>query len=133
MNPYEVMFIVDPNVEGEEAVDQYIERYGRLIIDQGGEVTGVDKWGKKRLAFEIKGLTEGYYVVIQFKSDDAVVNELNRIMKIADDIVRHMVVRLEEAEPVAEQPDETSETEATEAAPAPVAETEAAAEPTATS
>ena len=96
MTRYEVMFIVRPDIEGDDAVDRQIERYGRLIVDNGGEVTGVDKWGKRRFAYEINGFTEGYYVVIQFRSGHAVVDELNRIMRISDDIVRHIVVRLDE-------------------------------------
>lgn len=112
MTRYEVMFIVRPDIEGEDAVDQQIERYGRLIVDNGGEVTGVDKWGKRRFAYEIQGFTEGHYVVIQFKADSSVVDELNRIMKIADEIVRHIVVRLDEPKsaPAAEtEPDEAAE------------------------
>lgn len=98
MNPYEVMFIVNPNVDGDEAIDAQIERFGRLIVDRGGQVTAVDKWGKRRFAYEIKGLTEGYYVVMQFKAEDSAVDELNRVMRIADEVVRHMVVRLDESQ-----------------------------------
>ena len=97
MNPYEVMFIVSPNVEG-DAVDQYIERFGRLVTESGGEVVAVDKWGKRRFAYEIQGLNEGYYVVMQFRADRNTVHELSRVMRITDDIVRHMVVRLDESQ-----------------------------------
>ena len=68
MNPYEVMFIIDSTAEAEEAVDGYIERFGSLIVQNGGQVTGVDKWGKRRFAYEINGRTEGYYVVLTFKA-----------------------------------------------------------------
>lgn len=98
MIPYEVMFIVRPDIESEEAVDQQIERYGSLVVNTGGEVTGVDKWGRRRFAFEINGFTEGYYVVIQFKSEPSTVTELDRVMRISDEIVRHLVVRLDESE-----------------------------------
>lgn len=98
MTHYELMFIVRPDIENEEAVDQQIERYGRLVVDNGGEVTGVDKWGRRRFAFEVKGFTEGYYVVIQFKAESATVDELDRILRISDEIVRHIVVRLDEDE-----------------------------------
>jgi len=109
---YAVMFIVRPDVDGEGAVDQQIERYGRMVVDNGGEVTGVDKWGRRRFAYEVQGFTEGFYVVIQFKAEDAVVNEMNRIMRIADEILRHIVVRLDEpkSSPVdEEQPAEQAE------------------------
>jgi len=98
VKPYEVMFIVNPNVEGDGAVDAQIERFGRLIVDSGGEVTAVDKWGKRRFAYEIQGLHEGYYVVMQFKAEDSAVDELSRVMRITDEIVRHMVVRLDESQ-----------------------------------
>lgn len=128
MTLYELMFIVRPDVDGEEAVDQQIERYGRMIVDNGGEVTGVDKWGRRRFAYEVKGFTEGYYVVIQFRSDDAVVNELNRILKIADEILRHIMVRLDEpksAPAEEEQPEEQAES-ADETASEPVGQADEA-------
>lgn len=124
MAQYEVMFIVRPDVEGEEAVDQQIERYGRLVVDNGGEVTGVDKWGRRRFAYEIQGLTEGYYVVIQFNATHNVVDEMDRIMRISDEIVRHLIVRLDESEAASEPEAEPTEQEASEE--------EAASEPVAT-
>ncbi len=96
MRPYELMFIISPNVEGDEAIDSYIERVGQMVTGGGGEVTAVDKWGKKRLAYEIKGYTEGYYVVMRFKAGSSVVAELNRVLRITEGVVRHMIVRLDE-------------------------------------
>src|SRR5690606_27103304 len=119
------MFIVDPNVEGDEAVDQHIERFGRLVVDRGGQVTAVDKWGKRRFAYEIKGLHEGYYVVMQFKADDSAVDELSRVMRSTDDIVRHMVARLDERQPKAAQ--KASESAQAEQAGAPADAAEAGA------
>lgn len=112
MNPYEVMFIVNPNVEGDDAVDAQIERFGRLVVDRGGQVTAVDKWGKRRFAYEIEGLTEGYYVVMQFKADNSAVDELSRVMRIADEVVRHMVVRLDESQLKTAQPAARQEAQA---------------------
>lgn len=130
MNPYEVMFIVNPNVEGDEAIDAHIERFGRLVVDRGGEVIAVDKWGKRRFAYEIEGLHEGYYVVMQFKAEHSAVDELSRVMRITDEIVRHMVVRLDEsqlkvARPASQsdeaeqQPEASAEAPAADAAAAP--------------
>ena len=127
MAQYEVMFIVRPDLEGDDAVDQQIERFGRLIVDNGGEVTGVDKWGKRRFAYELKGYTEGSYVVIQFKSGDAVVSELSRIMRIADEVVRHIVVRLDETKSAKrgkEEPEEPAQS-AEETTSEPVASSDA--------
>jgi len=105
VNPYEVMFIVNPNLDG-EAVDVQIERFGRLVAERGGQVLSVDKWGKRRFAYEIKGLTEGYYVVMQFRADRTAVDELSRVMRIADEVVRHMVVRLDESQLKAARPNQ---------------------------
>lgn len=132
MRPYELMFIISPDVEGDEAVDGYVERVGQMIAGGGGNVTAVDKWGKKRLAYEIKGYTEGYYVVVRFEAGASVVAELNRVLRITDGVVRHLIVRLDErllknerAKP-AEEP--KSEGEAVQAAPQAA---EGAAEPAA--
>ena len=132
MTPYEVMFILRPDIEG-EALDEQVERYRRLIADNGGEVLTVDKWGKRRFAYEIKGLTEGYYVVIQFRAGAAVVAELNRILRIADEIVRHIIVKLDEsqvAKPAAEAPESESQLEPEDRATAEAAgQPEEAAQP----
>ena len=97
MKPYEVMFILDPTAVADDAVDGYIERVTNLITQQGGTVTGVDKWGKRRFAYEIKGRTEGYYVVMTFQGSREVVAELNRVLRLTDDVIRHLVVRQNES------------------------------------
>lgn len=131
MRPYELMFIISPEVEGEEAVDSYIERFGRMVVDNGGTVTAVDKWGKRRLAYEIKGYTEGYYVVVRFKADNAIVSELNRVLKITDGVVRHLIVRLDERAVQSAKPAAKPKSEGEAAEAAPESSGEAAAEPAA--
>lgn len=104
MKPYEVMFILDPVTVPDDAVDSHIERVTNLIVQQGGKVTGIDKWGRRRFAYEIKGRTEGYYVVMTFKASAEGVAELSRVLRITDNVVRHLVVRLrEEPKPTTEQ------------------------------
>ena len=97
MRPYEVVTIYNPGLESEEAYDAQIERFTNLVADQGGEVVGVDKWGRRRLAYEIEGLTEGYYVLMRFNAQPEVARELERVMKITDTVVRHLLVRLDES------------------------------------
>ena len=97
MRPYEVVTIYNPGLESEEAYDAQIERFTNLVADQGGEVVGVDKWGRRRLAYEIEGLTEGYYVLMRFNAQPDVARELERVMKITDTVVRHLLVRLDES------------------------------------
>lgn len=92
MRKYEVMYIIRPDVE-QEVVEATVEKFNAIITNGGGEITKHDVLGKKRLAYEIKKFRDGYYVLTQFTADSAVVNELDRVMKITDEIIRHLVVR----------------------------------------
>lgn len=94
MRPYEMMVIFDPGkVEGDEAVAQMLDRIQGIITGDGGQVTKVDRWGRRRLAYEIGGTTEGYYVVIQFEAEPKTAAELGRVLRITDGVLRHMIVR----------------------------------------
>jgi len=95
MRNYELMYILKPEME-EEATTQLIEKYAAVITNGGGELVSVDKWGKRRLAYEIKDLHEGYYVLVTFKCEPAVVMELDRVMKISDDMLRFMIINKDE-------------------------------------
>ena len=89
------MFILKPDME-EEVIQQAIDKYAAIITDGQGEVVSIDKWGKRRLAYEIKDLHDGYYVLVTFKSEPAVVVELDRVMKISDDMLRFMIINKDE-------------------------------------
>ena len=91
MRDYEVLFILPPQVE-DEAQDAVIKRFSDVITGGGGEVVNIDKWGKRRLAYEIKDLNEGIYVLMNYKAPKETSQELDRLMKISDDIVRHLIV-----------------------------------------
>ena len=91
MRTYEIMYIVKP-VE-EEAFEAVVTRFDNLITANGGTVEKTDRWGKKRLAYEIQDLAEGQYVLVTFTAEPACVKELDRVMKIADEILRHMIIR----------------------------------------
>ena len=95
MRNYECMFILKPDME-EESIQQAIDKYSAIVTDGKGELVSVDKWGKRRLAYEIKDLFEGYYVLMLFKSEPAVVMELDRVMKISDDMLRFMIINQDE-------------------------------------
>ena len=95
MRNYELMFILKPDME-EEVIQQAIDKYAAIITDGQGEVVSIDKWGKRRLAYEIKDLHDGYYVLVTFKSEPAVVVELDRVMKISDDMLRFMIINKDE-------------------------------------
>lgn len=96
MRPYEVMYIINPQVD-EEATNALVERFEKIVADGGGEVVKTDRWGKRRLAYEIDDKAEGFYVVMDFKSEPAVAHEIERVMRITDGILRHILVRKDEA------------------------------------
>ena len=95
VRPYEVMIIVDADLE-EETIRAAVERWLQLIESKGAERGHIDFWGKRRLAYEIKHRTEGYYVVAQAKSDPAAMSELHRVLSLADEVIRHKVLRIPE-------------------------------------
>jgi small subunit ribosomal protein S6 len=90
-NSYETIFIVNSAL-GEEAVAGLVEKFKALIAENGA-VESVDEWGKRRLAYPINDLTEGFYVLINFTSEPAFPAELDRVYKITDGILRSIIVR----------------------------------------
>ena len=92
MTSYEVALIIRPDVE-EEAQQSLIERLSELLTAQGGQVDNVETWGRRRLAFPIVKVNEGYYYFIQGQFDSSVLPELERTAKLSEDIIRHMVIR----------------------------------------
>lgn len=95
MHPYEVVAVFDPSIEGDEAVDAQLSRLVNIIVEDGGELENVDKWGKRKLAYEINGHTEGYYAVITFTAPSSATVELERVMKITDVVIRYLLIRRE--------------------------------------
>ena len=117
MNSYESLFIVDLS-NGEEATKETVTKFTSLIADNG-EIIDVADWGKRRLAYPINDMNEGYYTVVTFKAPASFVAELDRLFNIDEAIMRKLVLRLEH-EPtaksiVAEPIHETVEEEAEEA------------------
>ena len=93
MNKYEVMFIVKPAEE--EATNAVIEIVEALIARVGGTVEKVDRWGKRRLAYAVKKFTDGFYVLINFEAAPAEIKEIDRVLKINDEVLRHLIVKHE--------------------------------------
>jgi len=94
MNDYEVTYILRPTLE-ESEVEERANAIAEIVKSQGGEVNAVERLGKKRLAYEIKDVREGNYVVMQFKSEPAASKELERLLKLHEDVLRAIVVRLD--------------------------------------
>ena len=95
MRKYEIMYIIRPDME-EEAQTALIERFNKILTDNGAEIAKVEEKGKKRLAYEIQDYRDGYYVLINFSSGDEAVSEFDRLAKFSDDIIRHIAIRDEQ-------------------------------------
>lgn len=94
MKKYETLFVLNPNLD-EEGVKANIEKI-KGVIEQDGTVSNIDEWGKRRLAYEIKDMTEGYYILINFEANPELPKELDRIFRITDSVLRHLIINLEE-------------------------------------
>ena len=93
INSYEVMFIADVS-NGDEAAEATVSKFVS-IIEANAEVVDVAKWGKRRLAYPINDMPEGFYTVVTFKSAPEFPSELDRLMNIDESVMRSLVVRLE--------------------------------------
>lgn len=114
MREYEVMLIL-PAEADEKVVSTAIDRITKVVSADGGEVSNIDRWGRRRFAFEIDHQNEGYYAVATFRADPAVQPELDRVLNLADEVIRHKVIALpakgrhaKRAEARGEQPRSTS-------------------------
>lgn len=94
INSYETIFIIDGTYD-EEAMKKVQDKFTNLIA-ANGTVESVDEWGKRKLAYEINDRTEGYYVLVNFKSEPEFPKELDRQYKITDGILRTIIIRKDE-------------------------------------
>ena len=94
-NKYEAALVYSVKA-GDEAVAALAEKF-KALIEQNGTIESVDDWGKRRLAYAINDLTEGYYVLVNFKSGPDFPAELERVYGITDGIIRNIVIKCEEA------------------------------------
>ena len=92
MRKYEMVVILDPSVD-ERTVTGTFEKLVQVVPTEGGTIDNVDNWGKRKLAYEINGLTDGDYTLVDFHADPAAVAELDRVLRITDAVVRHMIVK----------------------------------------
>ena len=87
---YEVLYIIDP-AQGEEGIAALVEKF-KAMVEAEGSVASVDEWGKRRLAYPVNDLTEGYYVLMTFNAAAAIPAELDRIFRITDGVMRSLIV-----------------------------------------
>ncbi|MFC4736234.1 30S ribosomal protein S6 [Bacillus daqingensis] len=92
MRNYEIMYIVRPDIE-EAQTKETVERFNKILTDNGAEVTETEEKGRKRLAYEIQDFSEGYYVILQVKAEKTALDEFNRLSSINDNILRSIIVR----------------------------------------
>ena len=92
MKAYELLYFVAPTTD-EETRAAVSARIENTVAAGNGTIDNVDAWGKRKLAFEINGLTEGDYTLVDFHADPANVAELNRVLRITDAVERHMIVK----------------------------------------
>ncbi|MGI5902392.1 MAG: 30S ribosomal protein S6 [Desulfitobacteriia bacterium] len=92
MRAYEVLYIIRPDLE-EEAIKANIDRFAEIVTANGGTDLKIDPWGKRRLAYEVKKFKEGYYVLMNFNGEARTVEELERLMKISDAVIRFLTTK----------------------------------------
>jgi small subunit ribosomal protein S6 len=95
MNPYEVALIIRPEVD-QEGQDAIIARLSEILTADGGQVDNVESWGRRRLAYPIKNVQEGFYYFVQGQFATSVLPELDRSIKLSESILRHMVTRTDQ-------------------------------------
>jgi small subunit ribosomal protein S6 len=114
---YELVLVVSPDA-GDDGFPATVERVSNFITERGGEIKNVDQWGRRRLAYPIRRFHDGYYAVAHFSADPPVLRPLEASLELAEDILRHLVVRLDElpapvavAAPAAPEPEPEPEAE----------------------
>ena len=93
MREYEVMLIL-PAEADEKIVSTAVDRITKVVSAEGGEVSNIDRWGRRRFAFEIDHASEGYYAVASFTAEPTSQSELDRVLNLADEVIRHKVIAL---------------------------------------
>lgn len=92
MREYELMYIIQPSIE-EEAKKALVERFNEVLTTNGAEIIESKEWGKRRLAYEINDLREGFYQIVKANAGSEAINEFTRLANINEDIIRHIAVR----------------------------------------
>ena len=92
MNKYELALVINAKIEDDARTDA-IEKIKALIEKFGGEITNVDEWGKKKLAYEIQKMREAYYYFIHFEAEADVPGEIEQRIRIMDNVIRYLCVR----------------------------------------
>ena len=98
MTPYEILLMFDPELP-EERQSEIVERTRELVQRGGGTVDGHDVWGRRKLAYEIDHKSDGTYHLLTFTAETETLEEISRVLKITDGVMRHLAVRRSERRP----------------------------------
>ena len=121
MRRYETIFIASPTLTDEQS-DELVKQYEGIIAEQGGELLKTDKWGRKKLAYEVQKFSEGYYTLFEMNAGPTLIAELERRFRNNDAVIKYMSVRLDEAEKSAGRTKQRIEREAKRKAQAGIKE-----------
>ena len=93
MREYELLYMIKTDITDEQ-IEETIAKFEGIMANNGVEITNVDKWGKRKLAYTIdKKYRDGYYVLVQFNGTPEAVKEMDRLLKIDETVLRHMITR----------------------------------------
>ena len=95
MRDYELVVIISPEV-AEEEIPATLEKINQFIVERGGSIAEVNQWGRRKLAYPIKHFMEGNYILTQFKMEPRLTAELEASLGISEEILRHLLVRLDD-------------------------------------
>ena len=90
---YEILYIINPTLD-EEGIKAIVEKF-KAMVEAEGTLTSIEEWGKRRLAYPINDLNEGYYVLMSFDSKPELPAEIDRVMKITENVMRSLITAVE--------------------------------------
>ncbi|MCM2249218.1 MAG: 30S ribosomal protein S6 [Geothrix sp.] len=111
MRHYETIFIASPTLTDEQS-DELVKQFEGIIAEQGGELLKTDKWGRKKLAYEVQKFSEGYYTLFEMNAGPGLIAELERRFRNHDSVIKYLSVRMDEAEKAAGRAKQRIEREA---------------------
>ncbi|MDR3682405.1 MAG: 30S ribosomal protein S6 [Geothrix sp.] len=121
MRRYETIFIASPTLTDEQS-DELVKQFEGIIAEQGGELLKTDKWGRKKLAYEVQKFSEGYYTLFEMNAGPNLIAELERRFRNNDAVIKYLSVRMDEAEKAAGRTKQRIEREAKRKAQAGIKE-----------
>lgn len=95
MNYYEHIFIVDAQLP-DDVIQEKVKKFQGVVSENGGEILYLEEWGTRRLAYEIRKKTQGYYVFMQFSAPPTMIRELERVLRLDESILRYLTILIDE-------------------------------------